>query len=52
MREVLLNRVEERQIGIAHELRPALAIGDPPGPNEAHRPCGQLFLECPAEFCR
>jgi hypothetical protein len=27
--EVSLHRSEEQVIGIAHELRPALAIGDP-----------------------
>jgi hypothetical protein len=32
VREVLLDRIEELALGSARELRPALAMGDPPMP--------------------
>ncbi len=54
MREVFLHRLKQIQIGMSHELRPALAVGDPPGSVAGHTrwPDGQVLLERPADFCR
>lgn len=53
MCEMLLNGIEEELIGIAHELRPALALGYPPVPanHGAHlsRPLPSQHLVRPAE---
>ena len=51
VREMLLNRIEELLLGCARELRPALAVGDPPVPFDDR--CAAVVaphLEmCPAE---
>ena len=54
VREMLLNRIEELLLGCARELRPALAVGDPPVPFDDR--CAAVVaphLEmCPAEGVR